>query len=92
MSPDLFLSLEGDIQMALISLSSIVSYDESSGEVTVLHASLVDFYAINPEPLCCSTLMWHVHDAMTFCTEFFNMSKGSMEYEVWTSLLVLVTL
>ena len=44
MSPELFLSLEqGDIQRALIDLSSIVSYDESSGEVHVLHASFVDF-------------------------------------------------
>ena len=46
MSPESFLSLEqGDIQMALIDLSSIVSYDESSREVKVLHASLVDFLA-----------------------------------------------
>jgi len=44
MSPELFLSLEqGNIQMALIDLSSIVSYNESSGVVRVLHASLVDF-------------------------------------------------
>ena len=42
--PELFLSLEpGDIQMALINLSAIVSYDESSRDVQVLHASLVDF-------------------------------------------------
>jgi len=44
MSPELFLSLEqGDIQLALIDLLSIVSYDESSGEVEILHTSLVDF-------------------------------------------------
>ena len=41
---ELFLSLEeGDIDLALIDLSSIVSYNESSGEVEILHASLVDF-------------------------------------------------
>src|SRR5271168_2557695 len=45
MPPELFLSLEeGDIQMALINLPSIVSYHESSGiYVEILHASLVDF-------------------------------------------------
>jgi len=44
MSPELFLSLkQGDIQIALIDLSSIVSYDELSGEVKILHTSLVDF-------------------------------------------------
>src|SRR5882757_6881382 len=44
MSAELFLSLEeGDIDIALTNLSSIVSYDESSGEVEILHASFVDF-------------------------------------------------
>jgi hypothetical protein len=39
-----FLSLEeGDIDLALVHLSSIVSYNESSGEVKILHASFVDF-------------------------------------------------
>ena len=43
-SSKLFLSLEqGDIYCALIDLSSIISYDESSGEVHILHASLGDF-------------------------------------------------
>jgi hypothetical protein len=43
-SAELFLSLEeGDIDLALIDLSSIVSYNESSCEVKILHASLVDF-------------------------------------------------
>jgi hypothetical protein len=44
MSAEFFLSLEEeDIDLALCSLSSIVSYDESSGDVKILHASLVDF-------------------------------------------------
>jgi hypothetical protein len=44
MSAELFLSLEeGDIGLALIDLSSIVSYNESSGTVKILHASFVDF-------------------------------------------------
>jgi hypothetical protein len=34
---------EGDIDLALTDLSSIVSYDEPSGEVEILHASFVDF-------------------------------------------------
>jgi hypothetical protein len=43
-SAEPFLSLEeGDIDLALIDLSSIVLYNESSGEVEILHASLVDF-------------------------------------------------
>jgi NACHT domain len=43
-SAELFLSVEeGDIDVALINLSSIVSYNQSSGEVKILHASLVDF-------------------------------------------------
>src|SRR5277367_5659504 len=42
--PELFLSLEeGDIQTTLINLSSLISYNESSGNVKILHASLVDF-------------------------------------------------
>jgi hypothetical protein len=44
MSAELFLSVEeGDIDLALINLSSIVSYNESSVEVKILHAFLVDF-------------------------------------------------
>jgi hypothetical protein len=43
-SAELFLSLEeGDIHLALIDLSSIVSYNKLYGEVEILHASLVDF-------------------------------------------------
>jgi hypothetical protein len=43
-SAERFLSLEeGDIDLALINLSSIVSYNESSGHVKILHASFVDF-------------------------------------------------
>jgi hypothetical protein len=39
-----FLSLEeGDIDLALFNLSSIVSYHESFGEVKILHASFIDF-------------------------------------------------
>ena len=39
-----FLSLEqGDVRLVLSHLSSIVSYDESFGEVKILHASFVDF-------------------------------------------------
>ena len=39
-----FLSLEeGDIDLALVDLSSIVSYDESFRQVKILHASFVDF-------------------------------------------------
>ena len=39
-----FLSLEqGDVQLVLSHLSSIVSHDESYGEVKILHASFVDF-------------------------------------------------
>ena len=44
MPAELFLSLEpGDIHVALIDLSSIVSYNKSSGDVKIMHASLVDF-------------------------------------------------
>ena len=44
MSAEYFLSLEqGDVYTALIDLPSIVSYDESSGEIKILHASLGDF-------------------------------------------------
>ena len=46
MSSELFLCLElGDIRIALINLSSIVSYDESSGsgDVNVLRAWFIDF-------------------------------------------------
>jgi len=43
-SAELFLLLEeGDIDIALTHLSSIVSYDESSSMVEILHASFVDF-------------------------------------------------
>jgi len=43
-SAALFLSLEEeDIDVALIDLSSIVSYDESTGFAEILHASFVDF-------------------------------------------------
>ena len=39
-----FLSLEqGDVQLVLSHLSSVVSCDESFGEVKILHASFVDF-------------------------------------------------
>jgi len=40
--------------MALIDLSSIVSYNESLGAVQVLHASLVDF----PSDKCRSTIFY----------------------------------
>jgi hypothetical protein len=44
MSAEYFLSLEkGAIDLALTNLSSIISYDESSGEVKILHASFIDF-------------------------------------------------
>jgi len=63
--PELFLSLEpGDIQMALINLSSIVSYDESSGKVTILHASLVDFLSDKRR-----SNIFHIDLAST-CTDF----------------------
>ena len=43
-SVDKFLSLEeGAAHLVLTHLSSIISYDESSGEVNILHASFVDF-------------------------------------------------
>ena len=71
-SAELFLSLEeGDIDLALTNLSSIVSYDESYGKVKILHASLVDFlsdkrrsnefYVDMPSThtdLLCRTLQW----------------------------------
>ena len=63
---ELFLSLEeGDIQMALINLSSIVSYHESSGNVMILHASLVDFLSDKRR-----SNTFHVDMAST-CTDFF---------------------
>jgi len=63
--PELFLSLEpGDIRMALINLSSIVSYDESSGKVTILHASLVDFLSDKRR-----SNIFHIDLAST-CTDF----------------------
>jgi hypothetical protein len=72
MSVELVLSLEeGDIDLALTNLSSIVSYDESSGEVKILHASFVDFlsdkrrsneFYIDMASTCtdfaCRTLQW----------------------------------
>lgn len=43
-SVEQFLSLEqGDLHLILLRLSSLVSYDELSGEVIILHASFVDF-------------------------------------------------
>ncbi|KAF8801652.1 hypothetical protein BYT27DRAFT_6785965 [Phlegmacium glaucopus] len=43
-SVDQFLCLEqGDVHLVLITLSSIVSYDEVTGEVKILHASFADF-------------------------------------------------
>jgi hypothetical protein len=63
--PELFLSLEpGDIRMALINLSSIVSYDESSGKVTILLASLVDFLSDKRR-----SNIFHIDLAST-CTDF----------------------
>ena len=63
--PELFLSLEpGDIQMALINSSSIVSYDESSGEFTTLHASLADFLSDKRR-----SKIFHIDLAST-CTDF----------------------
>jgi hypothetical protein len=40
-SGELFLSLEGDIDLSLVNLSSIVSYNESSAEVKILHTTLI---------------------------------------------------
>ncbi|KAF8809941.1 hypothetical protein BYT27DRAFT_7187250 [Phlegmacium glaucopus] len=65
LSPELFLSLEqGDIQIALINLASIVRYDESSGEVKILHASLVDFLSDKRR----STVFYI--DMVNTCTDF----------------------
>ena len=65
MSPELFLSLEeGDIYLALIDLSSIVSYDESSGEVKILHASLVDFLSDKRR-----SNVYYI-DMLSTCTDF----------------------
>ena len=76
MSPELFLSLEqGDIQLALINLSSIVSYDESSGVLRILHASLVDFLSDKRR----STIYYI--DMPSTCIEFsrrmFQYARGS---------------
>ncbi|KAF8809938.1 hypothetical protein BYT27DRAFT_7187242 [Phlegmacium glaucopus] len=66
LSPELFLSLEqGDIQVALINLASVVRYDESSGEVKILHASLVDFLSDKRR----STVFYI--DMVNTCTDFF---------------------
>ena len=66
MSPELFLSLEpGDIQIALINLSSIILYDEY-GEVNVLHASLADFLCDKRR-----STIYYIDMAST-CTEFIQ--------------------
>ena len=67
MPAELFLSFEpGDVQMALINLSSLVSYQECSGDVMVLHASFVDFLSDKRR-----SNVFYIDMAST-CTEFFQ--------------------
>ena len=62
-----FLSLEqGDVQLVLSHLSSIVSYDKSFGEVKILHASFVDFLLDRRR-----SDTFHI-DIATACTEFVH--------------------
>ena len=62
-----FLSLEeGDVHLVLSHLSSIVSYDESSGEVKILHASFVDFLLDKRR-----STIFHI-DIATVCNDFVH--------------------
>jgi hypothetical protein len=62
-----FLSLEqGDVHLALMNLSSIISFDESSGAVNILHASLIDFLFDRRR-----STTFHI-DMASACTEFVH--------------------
>jgi len=70
------MSRRGDIDLALIDLSSIVSYDESSGE----HTSFVKFFCPINADIMDSTLIWQVR-TRTLSVILFNGLKGPMAYE-----------
>ncbi|KAF8801648.1 hypothetical protein BYT27DRAFT_7197867 [Phlegmacium glaucopus] len=66
-SVDQFLCLEqGDVHLVLIALSSVVSYDELSGVVKILHTSLVDFLSDRRR----STIFYI--DMASACTDFVH--------------------
>ena len=75
MPAELFLSLEpGDIHVDLVDLSLIVSYNKSSGDVKIMHASLVDFLCDKRRSTVCYI------DIPSTCIEFawriFQCLKG----------------
>ena len=66
-SVERFLSLEqGDVHLVMSHMSSIVSYDEPSGEVKILHASFVDFLLDRRR-----STIFHI-DIATACTDFVH--------------------